>query len=178
MDIGFMGAMLVGGALYLRRSQGKASFLVQLALALSLAGQALLDQRYWRQFPHHGSVTCRDRAEYSLNRFLSGQDPSFSLDPYRRGCAITLVYTNHITYGLQVLAVGLAGASGYVWHEEFTAGSRRIRSGHSSRGLRVDHGNVLSACSFGRSTGVQTAVRARSNLVAGDGGLDRAPRLS
>ena len=113
-----LGAMLVAGALYLRRSQGKASFLVQLALALSLAGQALLLNGIGDKLRTAAAALAAIVMSLALIALYQDKTHRFLSTLIAVGAAVILVYTNHITFGLQVLVVGLAGASGYVWHEE------------------------------------------------------------
>ena len=114
-----LGAMLVAGALYLRRSQTKASFLVQLALALSLAGQVLFISGMGDNLRNTGAALSAIVVSITLIALYPDKTHRFLSTLIAVGAAVTLVYTNHIAYGLQVLVVGLAGASGYVWHEEY-----------------------------------------------------------
>jgi uncharacterized membrane protein len=122
-----LGAMLVAAALYLRRRMGRALFLVQLSLALSLAGQVLLINGIGEMFRAVGATALAAIVmSVALIAFYPDKIHRFLSTLVAVGAAVIFVYTNHITYGLQALVAGLAGTAGHVWYEESRLATGKI----------------------------------------------------
>jgi uncharacterized membrane protein len=121
-----LGALLVAGAVILRRVSKRVLFLEQLALASSLAGQAMMTFGIGEKM-HFAtaalSVICMSVA---LIAFYPDKTHRFLSTVIAVVAAYAYVYDLHTPYGLQLLTAALAMGAGHVWHYESTllAGAR------------------------------------------------------
>lgn len=113
-----MGATLIAAAVFLRRAPMNVPFLVQLALALSLAGQAQLLTGIGEEMRAAGAALAAICLSVILIALYPDKIHRFLSTLIAIGAAVIYVYDQQIPYGLQVLAVGLAGAAGHAWHYE------------------------------------------------------------
>ena len=121
-----LGAMLIAFAVFLRRAQKNNLFLAQLALALSLAGQALLIVGIGEKMHTAGAALAAIGMSMALIVLYPDKTHRFLSTLIAINAAVIFVYDQHIPYGLQVLVVGLAGAAGHVWHYESSLAAGRM----------------------------------------------------
>jgi hypothetical protein len=120
------GAALTIGAVLLRRSQGKVPFFAQLALALSLSGQALVVFGIGDETHFAGAALGAIGLSAALIIFYPDKTHRFLSTLIAVGAAWAFVYDRHVPYGAHVLIIGAAAAAGHVWHYEssLAAGKR------------------------------------------------------
>jgi uncharacterized membrane protein len=121
-----LGAVLIAFAVFLRRAQKNNLFLAQLALAMSLAGQALLIMGIGEKMRTAGAALTAIGMSIALIVLYPDKTHRFLSTLIAINAAVIFVYDQHIPYGLQVLVVGLAGAAGHVWHYESSLAAGRM----------------------------------------------------
>ncbi len=120
------GAVLTAGAVLLRHGQGKVPFFAQLALALSLSGQALVVFGIGDKTHFAGAALGAIGLSVALIILYPDKTHRFLSTLIAVGATWAFVYDRHVPYGTHVLVIGCAAVAGHVWNYEssLAAGKR------------------------------------------------------
>jgi uncharacterized membrane protein len=121
-----LGTGIIAAAVFLQRMQEKKLFLEQLAFALSLAGQVLVISGIGRETSDEGGALATIFVSIGLIFLYPDRSHRFLSVLIAVAGAVYFIYEVRISYGLQVLATGLAAAASHLWFKEsdFLSGSK------------------------------------------------------
>lgn len=121
-----LGTAAIAAAVLIQRMQEKKLFLEQLAFALSLAGQFLLISGIGRETSDEGAALAAIFMSIALIALYPDKNHRFLSTLIAVGATVSFVYEVRISYGLQVLAAGLAAGGAHLWfrESEFLSGEK------------------------------------------------------
>jgi uncharacterized membrane protein len=157
------GAMIICGAVVLRRVRTDSPFLAQLGLALSLAGQVLFIGGVGEQLRGEAGSVAAVLVSVALVLFYPDKTHRFLSTLIAVGGAVAFVHEVRLSYGVQVLAVALAAAGGHLWFNE-----SRLLSGTREALMRpVAYGLIAGALLLLLPSVVSTEFRRHLEIAPG-----------